>query len=190
MAGLKWAASFGMDDCTLERIISQNRFLWVGHALTMQAQRLPIHELYDLPGPGWKKDCDGQAITWLREMKKLITYLLHIWSSWLSGWGSKDRENFSLVSLKDMAQDRSQVVFVVVIKNDKKNKMCLLQSHKNCCSFDLLPFIVFRCLHLPIVSWFVQYTSIWGHELLPNMQKRFVSVRWVLRQWGRTTSGK
>ena len=98
-------------------VITLRRLRWLGHVLRMPAHRLPNRVLFAVPGPGWKKMCGGQPMTWLRGMKKLTVGLSRVGSSRLPGWGAKDDDRRWLRTLGDMASSRS--------------------DWRNCCSFLL-----------------------------------------------------
>ena len=96
------------DSRPISTIISQHQLRWLGHVLRMPAHRLPRQALYAEPGPGWKKACGGQKLTWRRGMKKLTSRLASVGPCRLPGWGARDAQSVWLDTLKDMAGNRGQ----------------------------------------------------------------------------------
>ena len=111
----------GIDSRSLPELISLHWLRWLGHVLRMPTHRLPQRALLAPPGSGWKKQRGGQPMTWRRGVKKETSVLARVGSSRLPGWGPKDNENRWLMTLGDMAQNRSQW-----------RACCLVCCGKNC----------------------------------------------------------
>ena len=56
----------GADSHPLIEVIPLHRLRWLGHVLRMPAHRLPQRALLALPGCGWRKQRNGQPMTWRR----------------------------------------------------------------------------------------------------------------------------
>ena len=92
----------------LSSIISLHRLRWLGHVLRMPTQRLPRRALFARADVGWKRQRGGQRMTWARGVKALTAKLALVGRSRLPGWAPKDDEHLWLVTLADMARNRSQ----------------------------------------------------------------------------------
>jgi len=100
---------FGRAEGTsIDECIQHNRLRWLGHVLRMPSHRLPKKVMFSVPDSEWRKPRGGQSKTWRRDMKSVTKSLGSVGVSRLPGWGPRDPPCAWLITLGDMASNRSQ----------------------------------------------------------------------------------
>ncbi|CAH8464156.1 unnamed protein product [Schistosoma margrebowiei] len=107
-AGVRHRMFGQRDDNAIGVTILKHRLRWLGHVLRMSSQRIPRCGLCADAGTSWKRRRGCQCMTWCRGMKKICKGLACVRPSRLPGWGPRDGAKQWLVTLSDMAQNRSQ----------------------------------------------------------------------------------
>ncbi|KER26806.1 hypothetical protein T265_06018 [Opisthorchis viverrini] len=92
----------------LDKCVQHHKLRRLRHGLRMPNHRFPKRVLFSIPNSNWRKQRDGQPLTWQRSMKEITKRLGAVGATRFPGWGPRDPHCAWLETLQDIAFNRCQ----------------------------------------------------------------------------------
>lgn len=99
---------FGEGNRLLNEVIAVRPLRWIGFVLRMLFSRPRFRSPHARAWYCWTKRCEGQAISLLRGMAKLVSALAPVDASSIAGWDPTNEDCWRLTTLTDISQSQSQ----------------------------------------------------------------------------------